>query len=288
MRRKRRGGAAAAAGAGAASTAVAFAVAPSEPGAAAATRVSRRHPPAATIAHARTTGSAALRFTSRLAGRQDLDLGRLLLALGRWLRGLAAGALQLHVELQRLGAAPRARPVRAADHAFVRLVPVLLDGDRVRRVRRDVLAGERRVPARDPVDHDLGARRAGGDLQKGDDGRRRGRLLAFGRLRSLGGLGSLGRLLRLFALGGLRSLGRLGRFRLRAVGGGFRFIAGGALLARSRRRLLARGGRFVTRGALSPALRLTFVWTGRGLLGRLRRLAGFLGVDGWLFRLGAT
>src|SRR6185436_13403359 len=113
MRLKRRGGGAGAGRALAASPIAAVAIAPSDPGGAAAPRVSRRHPPAATIAHARTTGSAALRFTSRLAGRQDLDLGRLLLALGRLLRRLAAGALQLHVELERLGAAARARPVRA-------------------------------------------------------------------------------------------------------------------------------------------------------------------------------
>src|SRR5262245_10593320 len=99
MRLKRRG-------AGAAGRAVAASATPtvaaSDPRTAAATRVSRRHPPAATIAHASTTGSAALRFTSRLARRQDLYVRRLLLArLGRLLRRLAAGAPQLHVDLQR-------------------------------------------------------------------------------------------------------------------------------------------------------------------------------------------
>ena len=49
--------------------------------------------------------------------------------------GFAARALQLDVDLQRLRAALAARPVGAADHPLVRLVAVLLHGDRVRPVR---------------------------------------------------------------------------------------------------------------------------------------------------------
>ena len=51
-----------------------------------------------------------------------------------------AGALQLDVHLQRLRAAARLRPVRAADHPLVRLEAVLAHGDGVRGRRVDVLA----------------------------------------------------------------------------------------------------------------------------------------------------
>src|SRR5204862_1858547 len=113
-------------------------------------------------------------------------------------------ALQLHADLERLRAAAPARPVGAADHPLVRLVAVLLHGDRVRAVDGHVLARERRGPDRDAVDDHLGPGRRGGDLEQRGRRRRRGGL---GRLFALGGLGGLGRFV---TLGGLGGLGRLG------------------------------------------------------------------------------
>src|SRR4051794_22597414 len=128
MRRKRR---LAPAGAAAAADVVtgADAVVAADPSAATAGApgAGRRHPPVASVAAARSSAPAE-HLTSGLGRRQDLDVGRFLLArLGRLL--VAGGLLQLDVELERLCAALAARPVRSADHPLVRLVAVLLDRD---------------------------------------------------------------------------------------------------------------------------------------------------------------
>src|SRR5262245_54634537 len=119
--------------------ACAAALLPPAPAATAAPGASRRHPIAAASTSDAASGTTDLGLTSGLGGRQDLDFGLLLGRLGGRFR-LAAGALQLNVELERLRAALAARPVGAADHPLLRLEAVLLERDRVRAARIHLFA----------------------------------------------------------------------------------------------------------------------------------------------------
>ena len=148
-------------------------------------------------------------------------------------RGRGGRAAQLGVHLQRLrAAAVRARPVEAAHHPLVRFVSVLLDGDRVRRRRIDLLAHERRAPQLPAVDQHLGARRRRGDLQDRRGRRGCGGRRFFGR-RALRGL------LRRRLLGG-RLFGR-GLFGGGLLGGGAGSAAGRAAAAAAASALWCRG-----------------------------------------------
>ena len=123
------------------------------------------HPPPAAArrrgraSRATAPGTSAARPASGSRPRASLPS----FACFRRLRGRGR-RLQLHVDLERAPALA-ARPVSRADHALVRLESVLLDRDRVRRRRVDVLARKRRRADRDAVDDHLGARGRRRDLE---------------------------------------------------------------------------------------------------------------------------